>query len=305
MILELSWIIHDLVRIPKFIFEVLMDFLGLIYCRLQTIHCLWRCAVNRNLSESNSKTKHFSSSVWRLEVIFTDQLRMFSYSIGSIVLWWRNCLHTSLMHCCTSRLVQLLAHPKPLAVACCRCSFERHALSPKFRGHQIKTVILDERSDFFALKSVSYSIRSISHASARRTTSVTTSFGTNPIGPTVVGWMTWEWTWQPQQHVALSMWAALMGCLVPTNGPWHVGQLVILFMDFVSFEFMLYHVAQNIYTETQTRDSWLRLVRSRWMCKTQTHAHTHVFPGAWHLNIFWRVYMLPGEAHHVYEIQHV
>lgn len=220
-------------RIPKLIFEVLME----------TIHFLWHRAVNKHLSESNSKTEHFSSSVWDLEVIFTIPWDSSMNKIASIRVW---CIAALRAWCNSWRRIWI-------AVAA----------------------------------AVSEIRISLSHASARRTTSVTTSTDRHvrwtPTRHVALDDMGIFSTWQPQRHVALSMWVALMGCLggkkkhqryQPTEHDMTCGSAChpIYWLRFI-FISMLHHAAQNIYTETQTRDSWLRLrlVRSRWMCKTQTH----------------------------------
>lgn len=253
MFMSLSILVSWHMRIPKLIFEVLME----------TIHFLWHRAVNKHLSESNSKTEHFSSSVWDLEVIFTIPWDSSMNKFASIRVW---CIAALRAWCNSWRRIWI-------AVAA----------------------------------AVSEIRISLSHASARRTTSVTTSTDRHirwtPTGNSV-GWHGNQLnlaapTARGVVHVSGS--DGLPGGkknqrYQPTEhdmtcGPaWHL----IYWLRFIWSFYVASRGQKHLHWDPNQRLVAAPAPGAFQVDVKNTNTH-YVFPGAWHLNIFW-VYMLPGEA---------
>ena len=189
---------------------------------------------------------------------------------------WRNCLHTSLMHCCTSRLVQLLAPNlnrrslRPFERYASRCLMPLRGARRPWPPRLTVCCPLDSDRE----KSVGWHGNHLNLAAptARGVVHVSGSDGL-PGGKQKS-----RGTNQPNisEHDIYwyDMWVSLSSYIST---------------DFVSFGVsMLHHAAHNIYTETQTRDSWLRLrlVRSRWMCLASKHILS-VYAASWIITCLW------------------
>lgn len=175
----------------------------------------------------------------------------------------QNCLHTRLMHCCTSRLVQLLA-PNLTRRRCGRLRDTHLVVSCLCEAHDVRDHL---------------------------------DWPTRPLDsdPEKVRWMTWEFsplgspngTWRrPCEWLWWVAWGEKKTSEVPTNRTWYD-----MWVSLASYLLTSFHL------EFLCCITWPKTFTLRLKPETRGCACAWCVPGgcAWHLNIFW-VYMPPGEA---------